>query len=320
MKNIFSKLILVLPVMLSAVVSFAQEATPVVPEPNFWEGVIGNLTLVVGGIVVLMALFAVVRLFNAMARLEELKLLKEKGIEEIVEAFRQPQPSVWKRLEKYMTKAVPVEQEKDILLDHNYDGIKELDNRLPPWWLWMFYVTIIFSAVYMGYYHIAGGPDLIQEYTISVEKATASIEAYKALQADNINADNVVQQTSPEDLEAGKAVYMANCVACHGNNGEGNIIGPNLTDEYWLHGGSMKNVFTIISDGVIEKGMQPWKSIIRPSDMQLVSSYILSLQGSNPPNPKAPQGDLWIPEAPAADTSAVQDTTKTTAAEPQKTQ
>jgi cytochrome c oxidase cbb3-type subunit 3 len=260
------------------------------------------------------ALLAIVRLFNIIMKMEELRILREKGVEEIVETYRQPQQSWWSQFMKAATKAVPVGREQDIDLGHDYDGIRELDNKLPPWWLWLFYVTIIFSVIYLGALHVTGAaPTIHEEYDKNMEVAKAEVAAFVAKQADNVDENSVVALTDATELSLGESVYKTNCVACHGQSGEGGI-GPNLTDQYWLHGGGIKEVFSTIKYGVIDKGMQAWKDQLRSSDMQRVASYILTLQGTNPPNPKAPQGDIWKGDAaaatPATDSTAV-DTTAT---------
>ena len=283
---------------------------------NFWENAFGSLALFGAAIAIVGALFAIVRLFGVMMKMEELRILKEKGVEEIVETYRQPEENWWSKFMKAATAAVPVSQEQDVDLGHDYDGIRELDNRLPPWWLWMFYASIIFAVIYWGIFHVTGsGPSLKAEYETEMETAKASISAYLATKADNVNESTVTVLTDPAEIELGKATFMQNCIACHGTLGEGNTIGPNLTDQHWLHGGGIKNVFATISNGVVEKGMQSWKGTLRPVDMQRVASYILTLQGSNPPNAKAPQGEIWKPEeggtappaAPATDTTATGD-------------
>lgn len=199
---------------------------------------------------------------------------------------------------------VSVKDEKEILLDHDYDGIKELDNHLPPWWLNLFYITIIFSLGYLLIFHVwKKAPLSGEEYEISMEKARKEVEAYQAQQGNAIDENSV--SLTLEDSKAlanGKSIFDANCAACHGANGEG-TVGPNLTDEYWLHGGGINNVFKTIKYGVPEKGMISWQSTIKPKDMQDVSNYILSLQGSKPANGKAPEGELFVV---AADSTAQQ--------------
>jgi len=187
----------------------------------------------------------------------------------------------------------PIEQESEILLDHNYDGIKELDNNLPPWWLYGFYITIIFAVVYLVRYHILDGPDQSAEFETEMADAQLAIDEYKKTATDLIDIDSVVLLTEAADLEAGKKIYGANCVACHMADGGGGI-GPNLTDPNWILGGGIKNIFkTLVEGGRDGKGMISWKSTLKPSEMQQVASYVLTFQGTTPANPKAAEGDVW---------------------------
>jgi cytochrome c oxidase cbb3-type subunit 3 len=314
MKNMFHRLTALGAVTLTPMLVFAQVAQAPAKQ-SFWADTFGSLALLGAAIVIIGALFAIVRLFNVIMKMEELRILKEKGVDEIVEAYRQPQESWWTRLMKAATKAVPVSQEQDVDLGHDYDGIRELDNRLPPWWLWLFYVTIIFSVIYWGVYHVTGSaPGLKEEYEKDMETAKAAVAAYVATQADKVDENSVVALTDPAELDLGKSIFTANCLPCHGAAGEGNTIGPNLTDEYWIHGGGIKNIYKTLVNGVIEKGMQSWKENLRPAQIQQVASYVLSLQGTNPPNAKAPQGEIWketggavTPTAPAKDSTATGD-------------
>ncbi|MEK7256212.1 MAG: cbb3-type cytochrome c oxidase N-terminal domain-containing protein [Bacteroidota bacterium] len=312
MKNIALKYAAIIPALVLPALIFAQEpaAAAAKADPDFWKNTFGILTLLGGAIVLVGALFAIVRLFSLMMKMEELRILREKGVEEIVEAYRQPQQSWWSKFLKTATKAVPVSQEQDIDLGHDYDGIRELDNRLPPWWLWMFYASIIFAGIYWFAFHMSDiGPSSKQEYEQSMEKARAEVAAYKSQQADAVDESTVAALTDANELSLGQSVFQANCVPCHGAAGEGNTIGPNLTDDYWLHGGGIKNLFKTINNGVIDKGMQSWKEQLRATDIQRVASYILTLKGTNPPNAKAPQGQLWTGEeaAPQDTTSAAGD-------------
>ena len=298
--------------LLSFAIAVAQAQTQAAAavDLNFWENTFGKLAIAGGVIIVSAALITILRLLTIVVRLEELKVLKEKGIEEVMETYRQPQDNWWQKFLKVATKAVPVSREQDIDMGHEYDGIRELDNKLPPWWLWMFYASIIFSAVYWSVFHLSSsGPSLKDSYEKDMETARASVAAYLAKQADQVDETNVVALTEKQDLELGKTIFGANCVPCHGTAGEGNSIGPNLTDEFWIHGGGIKNVFTTIKYGVVEKGMQSWKENLRATDMQRVASYILTLQGSNPPGAKAPQGEIWTPEAQGNTPSQAVDTT-----------
>lgn len=193
----------------------------------------------------------------------------------------------------------PIEQETEIILDHNYDGIRELDNKLPPWWVYGFYATILFAIIYLARFHIFGGVDQAEEYEMAVAEAKIQIEEYKRTAKDLVDINTVELLTDASDLSAGKTIFTGNCIACHKNSGGGGI-GPNLTDDYWILGGGIKNVFKTISEGGrAGKGMISWKTELKPSEMAQVASYVLSLHGTNPPEGKEPEGELWLdPSAP----------------------
>ena len=199
-------------------------------------------------------------------------------------------------LYKKLTRSKPIEEEGEIILDHNYDGIKELDNSLPPWWLYGFYATIIFAAIYLVRYHIFDGPTQLDELETELAEAQTAIEEYKKTAKNLVDINTVEMLTETSDLSAGKAIWDANCVACHMADGGGGI-GPNMTDEYWILGGGIKNVFKTISEGGRDgKGMIAWKQQLKPLEMAQVASYVLTLQGTTPANPKAPEGDIWVDE------------------------
>ena len=186
-----------------------------------------------------------------------------------------------------------VKEEKQLIIeDHNYDGIRELDNALPPWWLYLFYATLIFGVVYMVRYHIFDGADQYEEYRLEESMAQAEIAAYKETAKDFVDASTVVVLTDAAALAEGQTIYDTKCSICHRNDGGGGI-GPNLTDSYWVSGGDIASIFNTVSNGGRPgKGMVAWKSSLRPSEIQSVSSYILSLKGTQPPDAKAPEGDL----------------------------
>ncbi|HEY1037874.1 MAG TPA: cbb3-type cytochrome c oxidase N-terminal domain-containing protein [Bacteroidia bacterium] len=188
--------------------------------------------------------------------------------------------------------SVAVEKEKDIMLEHDYDGIRELDNDLPPWWRYGFYVTIVAGVIYMINFHVVKTGDLQdEEYDKSVAQAKLEVEAYMKTAASNVD-ETSVKQMEGTDVEKGKEVFIANCAACHGKEGQG-TVGPNLTDPYWLHGGSLADVFKSIKYGWVDKGMKSWKEDLSPVQIAQVSSFIKTLSGSNPSGAKAPQGDLY---------------------------
>ena len=208
--------------------------------------------------------------------------------------------SFWTTLrKKYWEDAVPIDREEEILSHHDFDGIRELDNRLPPWWVNMFILTVIWAVGYMYYYHWGGdGPSSSEEYKTEMEQAKKQRAVALAGMANAVDESNVTVVTDPAALGEGELIFKSTCAACHGQKGEG-LVGPNLTDEYWIHGGGIKNVFKTITYGVPDKGMISWKSQLAPSDIRKVGSYILTLKGTNPPNPKAPQGTIWTEEAAA---------------------
>lgn len=189
--------------------------------------------------------------------------------------------------------AVEIENEEEILMDHEYDGIRELDNNLPPWWKYGFYLTVFVGFVYMIHYHVTKTGDLqAAEYTKEVNKAKTEIAEYMKNAANNVDETTVKFLDSPTDMAAGKEVFLSVCSACHGKLGEGGV-GPNFADEYWIHGGSVQDIFKTIKYGFPDKGMKAWKEDLSPMQIAQVTSYIKTLTGTNPPNQKAPQGDLY---------------------------
>lgn len=196
----------------------------------------------------------------------------------------------------------PMEEEHEIILDHNYDGIKELDNNLPPWWLYGFYASIIFGAIYLVRFHVFNGENQFDELETSLAQAKIDIEEYKKTAKDLVDFNTVEVLTDAGDLKAGQKIFETNCVACHKADGGGGI-GPNLTDKHWILGGGIKNVFKTISEGGRDgKGMIAWKQSLKPSEMAQVSSYVLQFEGTTPAEPKEAEGDVWVDEnAPAED-------------------
>jgi len=199
----------------------------------------------------------------------------------------------WDYLDKkFFTRAVPVEKEADVLLDHDYDGIKELDNALPPWWKWGFYITLVLGVIYLLRFHVwKTGPDPIQEYTAELEYAAKQAEAFRAKAGEQVD-EKTVTLADAAGIATGKTKYLQTCSVCHGQNGEGGV-GPNLTDNYWLHGGTINDIFKTIKYGVPDKGMQSWEKAFSPGDIKNISSYIKSMAGTNVANGKAPQGVLF---------------------------
>jgi cytochrome c oxidase cbb3-type subunit 3 len=237
-------------------------------------------------------------------------LAKEKLKKQSVAATATPKPivSIWAKMNKFR----PVEHESQIDTGHDYDGIRELDNRLPPWWLYGFYISIIFAVVYLWRYHVAQSAPLShEELQIAMTQAEEQKAAYLKRSASNVDENTVTLLTGAGELADGEKVFKQNCAPCHGKSGEG-IVGPNLTDDYWLHGGSIKDVFKTIKYGWPEKGMRSWKDDLSPVQIAQVASYIKSIHGSNPPNAKPQQGELYKEDNNSNTTDSV--TTKAVAA------
>ncbi|WCO00694.1 cbb3-type cytochrome c oxidase N-terminal domain-containing protein [Psychroserpens ponticola] len=188
----------------------------------------------------------------------------------------------------------PMEEEHEIVLDHNYDGIKELDNNLPPWWIYGFYASIVFAAIYLVRFHVFNGENQYDELESDLVQAKIDIEEYKKNAKDLVDFNTVELLTETSDLKAGQKLFEMNCVACHKADGGGGI-GPNLTDKHWILGGGINNVFKTVSEGGRDgKGMIAWKQSLKPAEIAQVASYLLQFQGTTPAEPKAPEGDIWI--------------------------
>ena len=231
-------------------------------------------------------------------------LLTDEQRKQLEEAESIPitESKLFLKIKKWFVKSRPIEEEGTLLLEHDYDGIKELDNDLPPWWTKLFYACIIFGFIYMAKYHIFDYQNQTEEFETEMAEAKIAIEEYKKTAKDLIDFQTVTLLTETTDIALGKQIFETNCIACHRADGGGGI-GPNLTDNQWILGGGIKNVFHTITEGGRDgKGMVAWKAILKPSEIQQVASYVLSLQGSNPKDGKASEGDVWVDEtAPKSD-------------------
>jgi cytochrome c oxidase cbb3-type subunit 3 len=214
-----------------------------------------------------------------------------------------------------INQTVAIEDEHTIDLQHDYDGIRELDNKVPSWWMMSFYGSILFGVIYLiRMYGTQTLPTQLEELAEANKAAEVQKAEYLKLAANNVD-ENSVKLADAAGIAAGKDLFMANCVACHGRGGEG-TVGPNLTDDYWLHKGGLKNIFYTIKYGWAEKGMKSWKDDFSPSQIANIASFVTTLHGTNPPNPKEKQGELWTESGAATSDStavvaAVSDTSKT---------
>jgi len=272
--------------------AMAQAAEPA--AQSFWNDPMLPFYVTAGAVALLLVLVMIVALYV----IRVLNFLTEEASRQQAAQTQKaytPPVSWWTKFVQKMNASVPVDKEKDIELDHNYDGIRELDNHLPPWWKWLFYGTIGWAVVYLVLFHVTDTLPLSQEeYKMELAQAEQQIKEYQASQPKAVIDENTLEYVEDAAMiEKGKSIFMNNnCAGCHRNDGGGNTIGPNLTDEYWLHGGEIKNIFLTIKNGVVEKGMPAWGKSMSAQDVRDVTFFVMSLRGTNPPEAKAPQGEM----------------------------
>lgn len=199
---------------------------------------------------------------------------------------------IWQKMNNFKSQ----QEEEALVLAHDYDGIHELDNRLPRWWVYGFYFTILFGTVYIYRYHISHTAPLPEEeLQIAMHDAEIQKENYLKTAAAKVDENTVTLNADPSFVGDGQKLFSANCAPCHGDKGQG-VVGPNLTDDYWLHNGNIKDIFKTIKYGYPEKGMKSWKDDFAPIQIAKIANYIKTLHGTNPPNAKEPQGELYKDE------------------------
>jgi len=243
-----------------------------------------NVSLVIVSIVLLLVILYLKRMMSNLFNIdksEDQTIVNETKIKD-------------SKLIKLLTDRVAEEDEESIDMGHEYDGIRELDNNLPPWWKWGFYLSIVVAVIYFMHYHVFNTGTLpIEEYHNEMAQAELDVEQYLKDQAMNVDESSVTLMIDQSDLNKGKSLFTNYCSVCHSDNGAGGV-GPNLTDEYWIHGGSIKDVFKTIKYGA-NNGMKSWKDELNPIQMQQVASFIKSLDGTNPDGAKDPEGEKYIP-------------------------
>ncbi len=288
--KIFKKGFIFLFVMMMAFQAGAQDASGKMSGTETLLIVVISLVLFVAILLLIVSIY-LIKVIRLILLEQEKKTAVEAGVE-----LKEIHQSWWQKFMHSLTDSVPIEKEETVMLDHNYDGIRELDNHLPPWWKWLFYFTIAWGIVYFFVYHVFGlFPLSHEEYEREMEAARIAQESQMKLTGNMID-ENTVEFTDDADLLAkGKAIFDRDCMPCHGPQGQG-LIGPNFTDDYWIHGGSIKDIFKTIKYGVPQKGMISWQSKLSPTDMRNVASFVKTLRGTNPPNQKEPQGELYVPE------------------------
>ncbi len=300
--NLVVAIVVLLGLSLLSSSTFAQDATAAASDTSMDLGGVTGMALYVFIAAIIVEVFAIFYLGGVIRNLHRnLFDIKPEAVKESNSIV----PNWWHDLDKKVfTKAVPVEQEADVLLDHDYDGIKELDNALPPWWKYGFYITIVVAVIYFYMFQIAGiGKNPTQEYEAQMEDARIAKEKFDAVNKDKVDETNV-PMADVAGLDRGMQIFKTDCFPCHGQLGEGGA-GPNLTDDYWLHKGSLNDIFHSIKVGYPDKGMQSWLVKYNEKQISEIASYVKTLHGTNPPNAKAPQGDKY------EDGAAVSDSTTT---------
>ncbi|MFD2145410.1 cbb3-type cytochrome c oxidase N-terminal domain-containing protein [Mucilaginibacter antarcticus] len=245
-------------------------------------------------LLLLVVLLVLLRTFKILTRIilksdgyTDAEIIAEMAPVKAAKKPTQPKKEFWNKVLSLR----PLAEEKDMLIEHEYDGIKELDNPTPAWFMVLFYSTIIFAVGYLLIYHVFGiGQLQYDEYKTEVAQAEVVKKQYLSKAANLIDENTVKLLTEPGTIKAGEGIFKQNCAACHGDKGQG-VVGPNLTDDYWLHGGSIKAVFKTIKYGIAAKGMPTWEKQLSPKQLSDVSNYVKTLHGTNPPNGKEPQGE-----------------------------
>jgi cytochrome c oxidase cbb3-type subunit 3 len=289
--------------MLISASSFAQEAVSAATAPvQYIKGLSNTAFYSMIGVIALeliVILFMALQVKSLLTR-KRTVVIPDADLVPVIARQKKGIKELWSRMNSFR----PIEEEAALELHHDYDGIRELDNRLPPWWIYGFYVTIIFAGVYLWRYHVAySAPSSTEEFQIAMKEAEVEKAAYLKKSANNVDENTVTLSSDPAIIESGKKTFLSSCAACHGTEGQG-TVGPNLTDEYWLHGGSVSSIFKSIKYGWPEKGMKSWKDDFSPVQISQLSSFIKSLHGTKPANGKEPQGTIDNEPANPVDSTA----------------
>jgi cytochrome c oxidase cbb3-type subunit 3 len=248
-----------------------------------------------GAVITMLFLFLVVmlvllRTFKVLTRI----ILKNEGYtdEQIIAEMKpakkekKPRAEVWQKLLSLR----PLEEENEILITHDYDGIQELDNPIPAWFMYLFYGSIVFGIGYLLNYHVfKTAPLQYAEYKTEMAQADLAKKAFLSKAANRVDENTVKLVHDPAVIASGQTIFKTTCAACHGDHAQGNV-GPNLTDDYWLHGGKIGDLFKTIKYGVLSKGMPTWEKQLTPKQISDVANYIKSLHGTKPAGAKEPQG------------------------------
>ncbi|MFB6455933.1 cbb3-type cytochrome c oxidase N-terminal domain-containing protein [Chitinophaga sp. Hz27] len=286
MKKDAGKAVITMGIILLGMLSTSNASAADTLVETATNGILSKTSLWVLVSVILLEILVIISLLFT---LKHLVGIQRKRKPKKVAVPGKPRVSWLEKINKTRTVDEASEAEED--MGHEYDGIRELNNPTPPWWKWGFYFSIFFGVVYLWRGYVSEtAPTQIQELAMAEEKAAAAKAEYMKNAANNVDENTVKQLTAADELEAGQKLFVSNCAPCHGPQGQG-VVGPNLTDDFWLHGGKINDVFKTIKYGVPEKGMKSWQEDFSPRQIALLASYIKSIHGTNPPNPKAPQGE-----------------------------
>ncbi|HVW94529.1 MAG TPA: cbb3-type cytochrome c oxidase N-terminal domain-containing protein [Mucilaginibacter sp.] len=264
-------------------------ADTLMPEDDI--NYIGYGAIILVFILLLIAMLMLLKTFRVLTRV----ILKQNGYtdEEIAAEIKpgkkekKPKGEIWQKLLSLR----PMAEEKELLITHDYDGIQELDNPIPGWFMYLFYATIIFGIGYLLNYHVFKTGQLqYAEYNTEMAQADSAKKIFLSKAANRVDENTVKLTSDPAVLASGKAIFLQNCQACHGEHAQGNV-GPNLTDDYWLHGNKINDLFKTIKYGVLTKGMPTWEKQLSPRQIADVANYVKSLHGTNPAGAKEPQGE-----------------------------
>jgi cytochrome c oxidase cbb3-type subunit III len=273
---------------------FSQEKNP---SKSLLEQYQIEIVLALAVVVCLVLLLAMFIMYKALKMVIRAKQIEEGIIIEEKELIpaKEGEESVdfWGRFWNRFHESVPVAKEETVATGHEYDGIRELDNQLPSWWLYGFYASILFGVIYLVNYHVIGtGLSQAEEYEVAMQKADKEVSIYLASLDNLVDENSVSVSAEIADLNAGRAIYESNCAVCHAKDGGGGV-GPNFTDKNWIHGGDIKSIFKTIKYGVPSKGMISWEAQLSPKKISQVANYIYTLEGQPTADPKEPQGELF---------------------------
>lgn len=259
------------------------------------SGMIAGISATSFYVLMSIVLLQIIIIFLLLMMFKNFSQLRRPVSLEVLEQEEARKKRTWfERINK--TRSFDEETEQAIALNHDYDGIVELDNPSPPWWNWFFILSVVYAVVYLWVLHVSKSvPMQIERLEIAYEKAEVAKKAYIEKMGAALDENSVVYLDSEADLSAGKQIFADVCAACHGPQGQGGV-GANLIDDYWLHGGSIKDIFSLIKYGALEKGMPSWQDQYSPLQIAQVTSYIVSIRGSDVESGKEPEGTLYVPE------------------------